>query len=197
MKFLKLLSALLLLFTIFSCSPTSENSVAPEDDPGKILIGHNPWSGNIPFYVEVAKGIFAQEGLDVEFQEAKSLGELTRNYVEGAFHGRTNLVLDAVQETMDGLDHRILFAIDYSNGADAILSDSSIKEPKDLMGKKVGYEKGTLTEFFLHHVLMQAGHNLSDVEHVEAGAEEAAIQLVEGKINAAVTYEPYLSNALN
>jgi len=163
---------------------------------GKIIIGTETWPGYIAFYVARDKGFFEEAGLDVKIKRYIALGELSKDYVAGAMQGRANLTLDAVNEVYQGLDHKVVLAIDYSLGSDAIIATKDIKTISDFKGKRVGYESGTLEEFFVVWALQQSGLSLSDVIHVEGNPEETAQLIEEGAIDVAVSHEPFLSQIL-
>ena len=160
---------------------------------GKITIGTAIWPGYLPLYVAQEKGYFKEAGLDVDVERLIGLAEVSKDYVAGKMQGRANLTLDAVKERSEGLDHKVILAIDYSNGSDAILARQDIHSVTDFKGKRVGYEVGTLEEFFLTWALNENGMQLSDIISVPANPEEAAKMLKEGTVDVAVTYEPFVS----
>jgi NitT/TauT family transport system substrate-binding protein len=163
---------------------------------GKIKMGVGLWPGNIGFYVAQEKGFFKDLGLDVDIKVYESLAEESKDYQSGEIVGRGNLTLDAIQEAQQGIDHKVILAVDYSNGADGIVASSSIKTFKDIKGKKVALELGTLEEFFFQFALEQNGMTLADVTPVDLDPEKSVDAFVAGDVDVAVTYEPYLTNAL-
>ena len=160
---------------------------------GKITIGTAIWPGYLALYVAQEKGYFRETGLDVDVTLGIGLEEVSKDYVAGKMQGRANLVFDAVKEWLGGFDHKVILAIDYSNGSDAILARQAILSVQDFKGKRVGYEFGTLEEFYLTWVLVENGMEISDIVPVNANPEEAAKMLKEGQVDVAVTYEPFVS----
>src|SRR3989344_3991557 len=130
---------------------------------GKITIGMETWPGYLALIVARDKGYFQHAGLDVEIKRSVALGELSKDYVAGKMQGRANLILDSVNEHLSGLDHKVVLAIDYSNGSDAIMPRNDIKTVKDFQGKKVGFESNTLEEFFLAWALNENNMKMSDI----------------------------------
>jgi NitT/TauT family transport system substrate-binding protein len=49
----------------------------------------------------------------------------------------------------------------------------------------------------ISYALKENGLTISDIEHVPMGASEAGLALIAGRVDAAVTYEPYASKALS
>ena len=68
---------------------------------------------------------------------------------------------------------------------------------KSLKGKKVAYEAGTTSDILLRYALAQNGMKFSDIKPVPTPAANAGVAALAGKVDAAVTYEPYLTTALN
>ncbi len=161
--------------------------------PGKITIGMETWPGYFPLIVARDKGYFKEAGLDVEIKRYIALGELSKDYVAGKMQGRANLTLDATQESLKGLDQRVVLAIDYSNGSDAIIARKDIQSVPDFRGKRIGFEPDTLEEFFIVWTLSENNMSLSDVKPVSANPEETGKKLKAGEIDVAVSHEPFLS----
>ena len=191
------LSILVVLCLFILGCEDPEKSGPQEADPGKIYIGQVKWPGYIALTIAKDQKLFQAEGLDVEIQTLESLQELDKAYKGGKYHGRTNLLIDAIQQSLQGVDHRVIFAFDYSNGSDAIVSDPTIDTPSDLVGKRVSFEKDTIGEFFLLYVLDQFGFSINDIIPVDASAKDGATLLENGEVDAAVTHEPFLSQLLD
>ncbi len=162
----------------------------------KITIGAETWPGYFPLYVAQEKGFFKEAGLDVEIRQYIGLGELSKDYQAGKMQGRANITLDAVTEAQNGFDHRIVMAIDYSNGSDAIVAKKEITSVQDFKGRRVGFEPNTLEEFLLGWALRENGMRLSDVIAVSGNPEETIRQLIAGSLDVAVSHEPFLSQVL-
>ena len=149
------------------------------------------WPGYFPLLVARDKGYFKEVGLDVEIKRYVALGELSKDYVAGKMQGRANLTLDAVKESLEGLNHKVVLAIDYSNGSDAIVARKDIETVRDFLGKRVGFEPDTLEEFFITWALSENDMKLSDIVSVSANPEETAKKLKAGEIDIAVSHEPF------
>lgn len=162
----------------------------------KIIIGTETWPGYIGLYIAEAKGYYQEEGINVEVKRYLKLSKLSDDYVAGKLQGRANLTLDAVNETLHGLDHRIVLAIDYSKGADAIVAKPGIKSINDLAGKRVVFEKDTFEEYFLLWALEQKNMKLDQLISMQGDPETAMKLLMTDKTDVAVTHEPFLSELL-
>ncbi|MBI4457971.1 ABC transporter substrate-binding protein [Candidatus Uhrbacteria bacterium] len=164
--------------------------------PGKITIGHTPWPGYIGLYIAADKGFFKDNGLDVDLKAYPGLAELSKDYVAGNLQGRSNLTLDAINEAHDGLDQKVVIVIDYSKGSDGIIASKNIEKFYDIKGKKVAFEAEGLEEFFLRYALNNNQISLNDIIPLNLDPQKSAEALVKGEADVAVTYEPFMGNAL-
>jgi NitT/TauT family transport system substrate-binding protein len=88
-----------------------------------------------------------------------------------------------------------IFPIDASVGGDGILASKSIKSVADLKGKSIAVNQGSVSEFFLAQVLQANGLSLKDVKELNMKSGEAGAAFVAGRVDVAVTWEPWLSKA--
>jgi NitT/TauT family transport system substrate-binding protein len=109
--------------------------------------------------------------------------------------------LDGVVSTIDtmvlylktGKEFQYVLALDDSKGGDGLVARKEIKSVKDLKGKKVAFSEGSVSQFFLNVLLKEAGLTQKDVEAVNMKPEDAGAAFVAEKVDAAVTWEPWLS----
>ena len=170
---------------LMGCSNPNQNLVR---------IAINPWPGYEFLHLAQTKGFFTQAGLNIELVEVASLADVQQAYIEGRVDGLASTMIEAVQAA--GITQQPLLIVhipDYSNGSNIILAHNSIKSVKDLKGKKVGAEIGSLGMYILSLALDKNGLHLSDVEIVnikQLAGEEA---MLNREIDAFVTYPPYAS----
>lgn len=195
----KFLNIILLLIVIAGpgCQNLDQDKKSAKLYPGKIAIGMETWPGYIALIIARDKGYFQEAGLNVEIIRYINLGEISKDYMAGKLQGRANITFDAVNEHFNGLNHKAVLAIDYSNGSDAIVARTDIKTVKDFQGKKVGYEPDTLEEFFLSWALSENGLAMSDIVPIAAGPQDTPKLLKQGAIDIAVSHEPFISELLS
>ena len=164
---------------------------------GTLKVGHSTWVGYGPFYIALQKGFFKEEGVDVEFvimeDTAIKIGALFANQIDIA----ASTSDEFPSYLKPGKTVRYFMAVDYSNGGDGIVADKSIKTVADLKGKKIAFEQGTISQYFLNVVLKKAGLTQADVEPVNMTATDSGTAFVAGQVDAAVTWEPALSLGAN
>lgn len=165
---------------------------------GEITMGWNKWPGVLPFLVAYEKGYFAAEGLTLKLKYEPSYTRVVQDLQDEKtdFSGAM-AILDVVENAdRGGVPLSVVSITDYSNGADGIIANGNVVKLDDLNGKVVAVEQGTLGEFLLHEAVRRAGLAESDVREINMSAEAAAKAYISGQVDAAVTYEPNLSEAL-
>lgn len=164
---------------------------------GTLKVGHSTWVGYGPFYIAQAKGFFKEEGVDVEF----TIMEDTALKIGAMFAGQIDIAASTSDEfpsyLQPGKTVRYFMAVDYSNGGDGIVATKNITTVAGLKGKKIAFEQGSISQYFLNVVLKRNGLTQADVEPVNMTAADAGTAFVAGQVDAAVTWEPALSLGAN
>jgi NitT/TauT family transport system substrate-binding protein len=167
-------------------------AIAPAD-AGSLKLGHSTWVGYGPFYIARDKGFFKEEGVDVELV----IMEDTPMKMGAMMAGQLDLVASTVDEfpiyMKPGIGIRYVLAVDNSKGGDGIVATKDITTIEGLKGKKVAFEQGSVSQFFLNALLKDAGMSQSDIEPVNMAATDAGVAFAAGQVDAAVTWEPALS----
>ncbi|OGI62221.1 hypothetical protein A2645_01310 [Candidatus Nomurabacteria bacterium RIFCSPHIGHO2_01_FULL_39_9] len=121
----------------------------------KIVFGLVKWPGYLGLYAAREFGFFDQEGLLIDWRDYNPLQELSKDYVNGDIDGRANLVSDAISETYQGIDHKIIFiftsAKDIENeiGVATFKSDFIKNNPQKILAFSKAYFKGV--DFIKNH----------------------------------------------
>src|SRR5205823_6256730 len=76
-----------------------------------------------------------------------------------------------------------------------IVAKNSIQTVADLKGKTVAFQPGLPNHFLLLQVLQDAGLTYKDIKPVDMDADKAGAAFVAGALDAAVTWEPWLTKA--
>lgn len=179
------------------CAAQPASSGSDSEAAGEtIRMGTQPWLGYGQWYVAEDQGFFTDRGVDVALSsfnaDADVNAALAANRLDMANVGAQA----ALQFIEQGLDVSIVLMLDSATDADAILSGEGVTEVADLAGKKVAFERGATSEILLAEALDEAGLDFDDVTVVEASADKVAPMLLAGRVDAGVTYEPYISEAL-
>lgn len=161
-----------------------------------VKIGTQPWLGYGPLWVAAEKGFFEQRGVDVEIVNFAWDQDVNAALASGNIQvqcAATNTLITLINQ---GVDAKGFLLMDASYEADAILAAKTIASVADLKGKSVAFEAGATSDLLLNYALSQNGMSIADIEVVPMGASEAGLALIAGRVDVAVTYEPYISAAL-
>jgi NitT/TauT family transport system substrate-binding protein len=160
-----------------------------------IKIGLSVWVGYGPLHLAQGKGFFKAQGVDVEFvpfEDTKlAYAALAANRIVGYPPSPQSLLLYVKP------DQRfwIVAVLDDSRGGDGVLARKEIKTVADLKGHQVAVMEGSGSHFWLSYLLKRAGLTEKDVVRVNMTSADAGAAFVAGRVEAAVTWEPWLSRA--
>lgn len=190
------LLALPLLLTGCGTQPTDAPGSQAASEPTTIRMGIQPWIGYSQWYVAEEKGLSADNGIKVELTEMKTDADQSAAFASGRVDMDNIASHTALLLISQGVPLKIIMIEDTATTADALLARGDIKTPADLKGKRVAYEQGATSDLLLHAALSSAGLTLADIVPVPMPAADAGAALIGKKVDAAVTYEPYVSTAL-
>ena len=144
-------------------------------------------------------GIYKANGLDVTI---KKIPQKDRHLAiaSGDLQCAATTVETWIVWNTNGIATTQLFKMDQGMGSDGIVARNTIAKVADLKGKTVAASApGTSPHFTLAWVLKKNGLSLGDVKLVtlEPAAAANAFVAGTGDLDAAVTYEPYLSLVRN
>lgn len=155
----------------------------------------NTWVGYGPIYLAQEKGFFKDEGVDVNITILEDTAQRKSAMINGTVDGLGDTVDLLVLSRDENVPSVTVLQVDESNGADGIVTSNSIKTIQDLKGQKIAVQKNFVGESFLMYVLKKNGMSPTDVSEVDTESGAAGAAFVSGQVNAAVTFEPWLSKA--
>lgn len=181
---------------VWGTNATSPASAAPAQQTTKFRIAFSTWTGYGPLVVGVENGFFKKMGLDVSYTVVESAtareAALRANQLDGAATTIDTFTRWAAQ----GTPIQVILGIDRSAGGDGIVAKKSITTVKQLRGRTVAVAGGTVSEFFFDYVLHQNGMTIKDVNIKDMpDSSVAGSTFAAGKVDAAVTWEPWLTRA--
>lgn len=155
------------------------------------------WPGQ--YWQEIAhkKGWFQDAGLMVELVDTNSDYEASlRDMVAGKMDSNNFTLFSLMQFQIEGSDLVLVLLSDDSFGAEALVAGAKIKSIRDLKGKTIGVDRGSYLEYILAVVLDRNGLSCEDIRVVDLTAEKAAEAFVQKKVNAILTWEPMVTEAM-
>ncbi len=155
----------------------------------------NTWVGYGPMYLAEEKGFFKDQGVNVNITTLEDAAQRKSAMINGTVDGLGDTVDLLVLSRDEKVPSVTVIQVDESNGADGIVATDNIKTVADLKGKKIAVQKNFVGESFLMYVLKKHGLSPNDVEEVDTESGAAGAAFVSGQVDAAVTFEPWLSKA--
>ncbi|WP_147821962.1 ABC transporter substrate-binding protein [Salidesulfovibrio onnuriiensis] len=159
----------------------------------KVKMAFATWVGYGPLYIAKEKGFFEKHGLDVDLIIIDDEAQYAAAMVSGNIDALGNVLDREVIHFAKGAPETVLFAMDESAGADGIIAVREIKAVSDLKGQAIGLDKSSSSYFFLLTALQKAGLEEKDVTIHEMEASDAGTAFIAGRLDAAITWEPWLS----
>jgi len=155
------------------------------------------WIGYGPFYVADALDLYKKYNLKVSLQVFNDPALIPSAIASGAVDGGMLTYDQVVGQVAAGRNMKVVMPIDYSNGGDAIVADSSVRKVADFKGKKVGYNPLSPSDFLLSYALKINGMSEKDISPVNMTPEAVPAAMASGQLPIGVTYEPSLSQILS
>jgi NitT/TauT family transport system substrate-binding protein len=181
---------------LFSCqNGISATGKVSESTKKTLKIGLVTWIGYGPFYIAKEKGFFNENGIEVKLERIEGDAERRAAIASGRLDGSCLTVDSVVVLRSRGVSVKIAMAIDSSNGGDGIVAIKDIKNIKNLKGKQIAFPTGQPSHLFLYSVLKENGIKMSDVKPIVMDADKAGAAFAAGRVEVAVTWEPWLSKA--
>src|ERR1035441_5691373 len=172
------------LITLSSRNPISE--------PVKLRLGIATWPGFASAMIGQEKGFFP--GLKIENVVLDDPSARHAAFQGGQIDIMVSSADVFAQEVAQGIKGEIILVTDESFGGDGIVAKTGITSAAGLRGEKIAFARATPSQYFLYRYLAKSGMSLSDVNQVIVQDPGNAGQaFLGGSVDAAVTFEPFLS----
>ena len=191
----KLLSALLVVAMVASLLTGCGKKAA---DAQKVSMAFCTWTGYSPMFIALENGYFADAGIDMEIQVIEDESTYTSLITQGSIQFLATAVDPNIKMYANGADDRYLLTMDNSNGADGLVATADIQSLDDLKGKSVALAKSASSYyFFLKALEKDSSITEDDINVIDMGdTTEAGLAFMAGNVDAAIMWEPELSEAL-
>jgi NitT/TauT family transport system substrate-binding protein len=184
-----------MIMALGSCSKKTKVSGQNSGTLTKVSLGTVAWPTNMFFYLAQEKGIFAENGLDVDVREFSSTTESSNAFIGGQTDFCTYASSETISPFSQGGDISIVLETDKSNGCEGLVAKSEIKRVEDLKGKTIATQLYSVDHMFLLTLLQDHNMTASDVKIVDMSIGDAGNAFCTGKCDAACIWDPYFSQA--
>ena len=159
-----------------------------------LRIGTSVWPGYEPLFLAQKQNQFDPSIQVVEYPGTR---EIHRAFSNRAVEAATVTLDEAVMIAQFQPDIRVIMAISFSNGADALLAQPHIPSIADLRGKRIGIEPNSVAVLLLARALEQAELGLGDIQAVPMRAIRAETVFRNGAVDGVILREPATTRVRN
>jgi NitT/TauT family transport system substrate-binding protein len=162
-------------------------------DAGKMRLGMTTWVGYGPLFLARDKGFFQENGLEVELRIIEEAALYMAAIAAGELDGNASTIDEIMKYRSPEFCFKSVVALDDSHGGDGVLTQTDVTSLKDLKGKEVALNTGSVSQFWFNILLKREGMTENDLKIQNMTADDAAAAFIAGRIPAAVTWEPHLT----
>lgn len=178
-----------LLFTLLTALTFSVSALAKD----AIKIGYSDWPGWVAWEIAKEKGLFKKHGVEVELVWFPIYTDSLTALNTGKVDANCSAWCDVIAPLAEGVKLKVVLVNDNSAGNDAIIGKPGIESVKDLKGKTIATELGTVEHFVMLTALAKNGMSESDVQYKNLTVPDAAAAFIAGKVDAAGVWQPWIS----
>ena len=187
----KIISATLALLFVFTLIASPALAA---DSPKKMKIAFCTWAGYAPLFMAKGDGYSADQSYDVELVIIEDETTYGATFVSNSIQGLGQVLDRDIIQYDAGAPEQYVCTMDASTGGDGLVATAEIQSVDDLAGKTVALDKSATSYFFFLQVLADSNITEDQINIVEMGNDEAGEAFLAGRVDAAVTWEPALSN---
>jgi NitT/TauT family transport system substrate-binding protein len=183
----KFFLALFLIPALIGCNKSPSQS---QDPHTKITVSYTTQPQSTLIHVAVAKGYFAEEGLEVQSLlhsfGKPSLQTLLDHKSDFAAVAETPIMFNILK----GEKFFVIANIEATTTNNAIVArkDAGITKAADLKGKRIAFTPGTTSDFFLDSILTVNGLTRKDIQPMPLKPDEMLAAIMAKNIDAACTW---------
>ena len=159
-------------------------------------MGISPYPAFYTWYICQAEDFFQKNGINVELVYFPVYSDSVQAFSTGQVDLLAVAMPDVIAPYINDIGLETVLVLDNSNGADGLVAGKGINSLKDLKGKSVATEYGTIEHFFLLTALDSVGLTEKDINFVNLSISDSAPAFLAGSVDAASLWEPSLSTAL-
>ena len=167
-------------------------------DDKTIKVGYIPFNNCLPFFTALEKGYFTKKGLEIKPIRCNNSSEALNALIGGQIDAIAGITFSSYWAAEQEEPNRLkLFLIHYETPDNPfsyllIPKNSELKQPSELLGKKVGTYTGVSQLLYLRLFLKKIGLEPDkNVRIVQVGSEIQIQALVSKQYDALFTVEPY------
>lgn len=177
-----------LIIILLFLTACSEQKIEP------LRIGTNIWPGYEPLYI--AGKTSPELVQSVKFIEYRNASQVLNGIINNSIDVAALTLDEAVKIKSLGYDIQVVWLLDFSAGADALVSQPELGSIDDLKGARIGVETTALGAFIWARFLELNQLNETDYTVVNAEVNRQSALFQEKQIDAVITFDPIRTELL-
>ncbi|MGI4789275.1 MAG: ABC transporter substrate-binding protein, partial [Janthinobacterium lividum] len=181
-----LASSVLPLLMLAGCSPKHDTATSgsasvpggPSDAGGAISIGYSDWPGWTAWAIADKQGFFKKHNVNVKLVWFPNYTDSLNAFAANQVDANCQTWSDTMGPLAQGQSAKAVLINDNSAGNDAVVAGPGINSIKDLKGKKVATELGTVEQFLLDKALAANGMTEKDIQYVPIKVQDCPAALI-------------------
>ena len=157
------------------------------------------WTGYAPMFIAQELGYFEEAGINMDIQVIEDESTYAALITRGSIQFLATAQDPNIKMFANGADSRYVLAMDASVGADGLVAGADIETLDDLAGKTLALDKSASSYYFFLTALENGSSLTEDDINVAdmSDTTEAGLAFMGGSVDAAIMWEPELSEALD
>ena len=157
------------------------------------------WTGYAPMFIARELGYFEDAGINMNIEIIEDESTYAALLVQGSVQFLATAQDPNIKMFANGAPSRYVLAMDASCGADGLVTNEEIKSLDDLKGKTLALDTAASSYYFFLTALEDASSlKEEDITLAEmSDTTEAGLAFMSGQVDAAIMWEPELSEALD
>ena len=182
--------------TTATAATSAPGGAAPTAAGDAITIGYSDWPGWTCWDIAEQQGFFKKHNVNVKLVWFPNYTDSLNALAAGQVDANCQTWSDTMGPLAQGQALKAVLINDNSAGNDAVVAKAGISSIKDLKGKTVATELGTVEQFLLDKALAANGMTEQDIHYVNIKVQDCPSAMVAGKIDACAVWEPNKSQLL-
>ena len=161
-----------------------------------VTIGYLPSDHDAALFVADAQGKYAENGINTKLVQFNNGGDLMTAMASGDVDVGYVGITPVLSSIAKGVPVKVISAAQTEGSGIVVAKDSGINSVADLEGKKIATPgEASIQHMLLTYYLEQNGMSISDLKVSAMKVPSMNDALKTGKIDGAITFEPYVSIA--
>ena len=175
---------------------TASVSAAETED---VTMAFCTWTGYAPMFIAQEMGYFEDAGINMNIEIIEDESTYAALLVQGSVQFLATAQDPNIKMFANGAPARYVLAMDESCGADGLVTTADVQSLDDLAGKTLALDTAASSYYFFLTALEDASSlSEEDITLVEmSDTTEAGLAFMGGQVDAAIMWEPELSEALD